>query len=309
MFIDISYNRPQLCANATWNPYGIIWAGQGLLGNEPYGLFIDQRDIIYGLTYGTSVVHVWRRNSTIPIRNITGGLSNSESVFVASDDDVYVDNGAQSSKRRVDKWTTNSSSGTRVMNVTGACTGLFMDRTNNLYCAMWNKHRVIRAPMNGSVTTAVIVAGNGSAGSSSNLLNGPVGIFIDDDFNLFVADSQNDRIQRFSIGNLTGTTVLGVGIPTGASLNFPRSVILDADGNLYVADSSGHRIVRLGSDGFHSIIGCTGGSSNATNDLNEPATIAFDSLGNIFVMEKENDRLQLFELLVNSCGKLVSKLE
>ena len=41
------------------------------------------------------------------------------------------------------------------------------------------------------------------------------------------------------------------------------------------------------------------GAGNATNQLSKPSDLAFDSRGNLYVMDMENNRVQMFELINN----------
>ena len=58
-------------------------------------------------------------------------------------------------------------------------------------------HRVTRWKK-GATQGEIIVGGN-DAGNQANQLNSPVGLYIDTHGNLFVADYNNHRVQRFSI--------------------------------------------------------------------------------------------------------------
>lgn len=75
---------------------------------------------------------------------------------------------------------------------------------------------------------------------------------------LYVADKDNNRVQRWLIGALNGSTVAGRadGIP-GAALNelfSPTGTALDSSGNIYVADSGNHRVVFWESGEFSGTI-------------------------------------------------------
>jgi sugar lactone lactonase YvrE len=153
----------------------------------------------------------------------------------------------------------------------------------------------------------IIVAGTGSAGSSSNELDFPYGIFVNTNFDLYVADTGNKRIQRFQSGEKNGTTVAGQGIPQNLQLNHPTNVVLDSDGYLFIADNGNHRIIRSGFDQFECIIGCTGQSGAASNELNQPYAIRFDSYGNLYVSDEQNDRIQKFTIVTDFCGKCDQK--
>jgi hypothetical protein len=194
-----------------------------------------------------------------------------------------------------------------VAKFSGNCYGLFVDIENNLYCSIQSEHRVVKISLDGTNKTVISVAETGSKGSDSNQLSGHWGIFVDIDLNLYVADGDNNRIQRFQPGQLNGTTVAGNNIPNNLTLNHPTDVILDADGLLYIADNNNHRIIRAGPNEFQCIVGCTGKSGSASNELNKSYALRFDSYGNLYVADEYNDRIQKFSLATNSCGKYLEK--
>ncbi len=142
-------------------------------------------------------------------------------------------------------------------------------------------------------------AGTGCAGSESNMLNQSFGIYVDDNSNLYVADSGNNRVQRFRNGVSIGTTET-----TGLSLNKPTSVILDGDGYLFIVDSGNQRIIRSGPNGYQCLIGCSMPSCELPTQLCDPLTAIFDSHGNIFVTNQNQNGIQKFILSTNSCGKI-----
>ena len=119
----------------------------------------------------------------------------------------------------------------------------------SLYCSMGAMNRVVRQ-------VNVVVAGTGVNGSASNQLRSPAGIYVDKGFNLYVADMGNDRIQKFSYGQLNGTTVAGNGSVGTISLNRPQAVVLDGDGYLFIVESGSHRVVGSGPRGFRYVAAC-----------------------------------------------------
>jgi DNA-binding beta-propeller fold protein YncE len=81
----------------------------------------------------------------------------------------------------------------------------------------------------------------GTFGTGSGQLKYPFGIALDSSGNVFVTDSGNHRIQKFSSsGNFIKTSGT-VGSAVG-QFEFPMYVALDSSGNVYVADTSNHRI-------------------------------------------------------------------
>jgi DNA-binding beta-propeller fold protein YncE len=165
------------------------------------------------------------------------------------------------------------------------------------------KHQVIKKSLNNTTDPTIIVAGNGSSGSLSNMLNAPWGIFVDINFDLYVADSDNHRIQLFKSGELNAITLAGSEVPGTISLNQPSGIVLDADKYLFIVDRSSHRIVGQDSNGFRCLVGCSGSFGLESNQLKKPYALSFDSYGNMFVSDDQNHRIQKFILSTNSCGK------
>jgi hypothetical protein len=106
-------------------------------------------------------------------------------------------------------------------------------------------------------TTATIVFGQASmtsstAGCSASALNQPIGIALNSNSDLFVADSLNNRVVVFPAGSTTATTVFGQtgltanlqngGGESASSLNVPQSVAV-AGNAVYIADSSNNRVL------------------------------------------------------------------
>jgi hypothetical protein len=242
---------------------------------------------------------MWLEGSINFTKIISGDLNGPDSVFVTIAGDIYVDNGWNG---RVDKWTSNATNSTPAMYVSSSCYDLFIDVYDNLYCSMKNLNQVVMKSLYSSVSTSTIVAGIGCYGSTSYMLNNPVGIFVDINLNLYVADFGNNRIQFFLSGQLNGTTKAGNGTSGTISLYQPTGITLDADGYLFIVDYGNSRIVGSGPNGFRCLVGCSG-SGAASNQLSSPVTLSFDSYGNMFVTDTGNNRIQKFLLATNSCSK------
>lgn len=96
-------------------------------------------------------------------------------------------------------------------------------------------------------STGITVAGISSGpGVANNQLFGPWDVVVDDAYNVFVADTENQRIQKYKSGSAFGTTVAGYANgsygSSPSSLWSPTRVLLDSDGNIYVSDSANHRV-------------------------------------------------------------------
>ena len=122
--------------------------------------------------------------------------------------------------------------------------------------------------MVGIITT---VAGTGTAGYSgdggqatSAQLNAPLGVAVDAQGSLYIADDVDHRVRKVSGGIIT--TVAGTGSAgfsgdggqaTSAQLNFPFGVAVDTQGSLYIADYGNNRVRKV-SGGVISTVAGTG---------------------------------------------------
>jgi DNA-binding beta-propeller fold protein YncE len=133
----------------------------------------------------------------------------------------------------------------------------------------------------------------GSSGTANGQFNDHWGIAVDSSGNVYVADSGNDRIQKFTS---TGTFITKWGSYGADSGLFssPRSVAVDSLGNVYVTDSSNHRIQKFTSTGtFVTKWGFSGGGSGYLQ-FKYPLGIAVDTLDNVYVADTSNHRIQKF---------------
>ena len=290
----LSYNRPRFNPYTSWVRNGITFATSAVVGGTPWGLFVDVNNTVYLANRESSRIYIWREGSTGPSRNYTLPLSYPKSIFATANGDIYFDNGY--TDKRVERLRPNMNSSTSIMIVKNDCYGLFVDITNVLYCSLYDQHQVTAKSLNGTDDTWIVAAGTDCVGSSSNQLRYPLGIFVDTNLDLYVADCGNNRIQLFSANQVNGRTLPIVGVTDIYTLNCPSAVILDGDGYLFIVDSENHRILGSDSNGFRCIIGCIGAGS-ASNKLDSPLAFSFDSYGNIYVVDRDNSRIQKFNLI------------
>ena len=292
----MSYNRPKFNAYAAWSANAIAFANSIAVGSLPSGIFIDTNNTVYVIDRTTNRIQIWFENSTIPAKTISSNLSNPNSIFVGINNDIYVSHGVNLSGR-VEKRSYDTNDITIVMNISDICDGLFVDVNNVLYCSIYNDHKVVTKSMDTPLDVVTVVAGTGCGGSTSNQLLHPRGIFVDTNLDLYVADSGNNRIQRFRLNRLDAETIEIKGRMETIQLNEPSAVVLDADRRLFIVDFKNNRIIGSGPDNsFRCIIGCYGNGS-ASNQLSGPINMAFDRHGNIFVVDQNNHRIQKFPLL------------
>ncbi|CAF0729243.1 unnamed protein product [Adineta steineri] len=305
--VNVSYNRPKLCPNATWDQNGTTVANETVIGHRPHALFIDNNNNLYVANHERDKIVRWLKGHNESKDIVSAKLSEHSRLFVTTNGDIYFE--TENPKGQIYKWTESPQSCTCVANFGEPCRGLFIDINNTIYCSVHDKIKVISTSLNNSCNTLTTAAGEDSSRSLLYKLKDPHGIFIDINLNIYLAEAGNGRIQLFSSGQENGATVAGCGFPQNLDLNNPTDVILDADGNLYIAERGQNRIVRIGPSGYKYILGKQGTNKKLPDELNQPYSIRFDSYGSIYVADTHSDRIQKFTLATNSCNSTTTFVE
>lgn len=193
--------------------------------------------------------------------------------------------------------------------------GIAADSKGNIYVADTLYHRVRRIARDGRIFHFAGTS-NGTSGSigdnglaTAARLNGPTSLAVDGDDNLYIADTGNSRVRVINTTTGIITTYAGTGgggyagdnaLAIAATLNGPAGLAFDAAGNLFIADLRNHRIRRVDRDtrlittvagNGEAGDGGDGGAATAAR-LNQPADVAIDSSGNLFIADQFNHRLR-----------------
>ena len=193
--------------------------------------------------------------------------------------------------------------------------GIALDLAGNIYIADTNDNRI--RMVTGSTGIITTIAGNGNSGYSGDngtataaQLNRPIGVAIDTAGNIYIADTNNNRIRMITISTGYIATIAGDGIygysgddgpATAAHFDFPFGITLDPTGNIYIADTYNNRIRMITiSTGVITLIagngnsGYSGENGSATvAQLNTPTGVALDTAGNIYIADEGNDRIRM----------------
>jgi trimeric autotransporter adhesin len=176
--------------------------------------------------------------------------------------------------------------------------GVAVDSAGNLYIADTGNNRIRRVTPGGVISTV--------AGGTTDQLNAPAGVAVDGVGTVYVADTGNNRVRRLTGGTLTtlaGTGTAGFsgdgGAATAAALWQPRGVAVDAAGNVYIADRWNRRIRRVATNGIITTVagvgtmGFTGdGGSALAAQFGDPAGVAVDAAGTIYIADHSNQRIR-----------------
>jgi len=242
--------------------------------NQPLGVAIDQMGNIYVADVGN---HVIRKIST----------SNEVSTYAGNGQAGFTDGSANAASFN-------------------GPSDVVVDSDGNLYVADINNHAIRKIDINGTVST---IAGSGKPGFTDSKgtaasFNLPVGLGIDSQKNLYIADLANHAIRKVDVGGNT-STVAGTGAAGDvdgsvavASFKLPYDVDVDGSGNLYIADDKNHkiRIIRInnsvetlagnGTEGFRN-----GMASEAMFD--DPTGVKVINSELIYVGDTENNLIRV----------------
>jgi tripartite motif-containing protein 71 len=131
----------------------------------------------------------------------------------------------------------------------------------------------------------------GSFGKGSGQFEAPRGVSVDSSGNVYVADTYNDRIQKFKSTGEFIKTWGSFGSDNG-KFRWPYDVDVDSSDNLYVADIKNNRIQKFSNTG--AFITTWGSDGKGNGQFSNPAGVAVDNSGNVFVTDVGNHRIQKF---------------
>jgi gliding motility-associated-like protein len=180
-------------------------------------------------------------------------------------------------------------------NCPGATLTVNSPTLNQLSKIIWYNGSTPVSTVNANTTPSIVtIAGGNGEGAAANQLSRVFGVAVDGAGNVYVADMNNNRVQKWAPGATSGVTVAGGNGPGTAAnqLNVPQGLFLDAGGNLYIVDNS-DRVLKwaLGASSGITVAGGNGWGSGA-NQLENPQQIFVDGIGNIYVADYTNQRIQ-----------------
>lgn len=203
---------------------------------------------------------------------------------------------------------------------------LAIEGSGNVYVVDTKNHRIQKFdatktdPTSGNLIVKFLLKW-GSLGTGDGQFNSPGGVAIDGAGNVYVADTKNHRIQKFSAdgrfllkwGSFCDlATRSGCTDPDGpgplnvgdGQFNSPEGVAVDPTGNVYVTDTGNHRIQKFRSDG--TFIFALGSRGNGDGQFESPSGVALDGAGNLYVADTGNDRVQSIGLFLIKWGRSVN---
>ena len=129
----------------------------------------------------------------------------------------------------------------------------------------------------------------------------PHGFFLDADRNVWTTDARGEDGKGHQVFKFTpdGTLLMTLGTAGVAgdgqnTFDGPADVVVAPNGDIFVVDGHGNnRVVKFAKDG--QFIMEWGGEGTGPGQFNEPHCLAFDSRGRLFVGDRVNQRIQVFD--------------
>lgn len=131
----------------------------------------------------------------------------------------------------------------------------------------------------------------GTAGTGAGQFRGLDGVAVDPGGSVYVADTGNARVQKFTAEGAF-LTQWGSGGQGPGQFGNASDVAVGPDGSVYVADTSNHRIQRFTTDGV--FVSQWGTNGSLDGQFNAPLGVAAGPDGSVYVADTGNNRIQRF---------------
>jgi uncharacterized protein (TIGR03437 family) len=178
--------------------------------------------------------------------------------------------------------------------------GMKADANGDVFFINLLASRLEEATAAGKISTIAgagpnLFTGDGGPAAAATFAS-PNAIAFDKQGNLYVADTNNNRIRRIDASGMV-STVVGSGGPIynqdpacspdqSSFLRHPQGVAVDAAGDIFIADTGKNRVLKVTPDGTQSVI---------ATQLSAPQGVLADGAGNIFVTDSGNSALRKIE--------------
>lgn len=206
--------------------------------------------------------------------------------------------------------------------------GLAIDQYDNIYIAEIHNNAIRKIDAITNLITTVAGCGvkgfHGDGGLAIHAkLNGPEGVCVDEQGNLYIADTFNQRIRKVDARTGIIDTIAGCGEAgyngesikaCDAKLNEPSGVVVDKKGNIYFNDYRNDRVRKVDLNGIISTFAGTGtkgysGDGEAADkaQINDVYGLGIDKNDNIYIMDSLNFAVRKIDAKTNVISTIVGK--
>lgn len=149
--------------------------------------------------------------------------------------------------------------------------------------------------------TITVIAGIGTRGAGPTQLNDPLDAKFDANGTLFVADTTNNRIQKYTNHSLTGTTL------SNLTLSSPTAIYIKNTNLIYILDSGNYRVQQWNNTIVVTVAGGNG-SGTTPNKIGQSYGLYVDNDDNIYISEHTNHRVTKWLKENRAAGIVVSHI-
>jgi predicted membrane-bound mannosyltransferase/DNA-binding beta-propeller fold protein YncE len=167
-------------------------------------------------------------------------------------------------------------------------------KDGTMYVADSRHHRVVHVDLDGNILKEWGTYADGAGTPIGNgTFNEPWGIALAPDGSVYVTDTWNHRVEKFTADGkfVTAWGVFGQG-ETPESFYGPRGLAVDSQGRVYVTDTGNKRVAVFDADG--NFLADFGSAGFEPGQFDEPVGIAIDRDGTVYVADTWNKRIQTF---------------
>ncbi len=177
--------------------------------------------------------------------------------------------------------------------------GVAVNRAGHIFLLNRGNHPLLEFAPDGSFIK--------SLGEGSTIWEAPHSIRFDAQDNMWLVDAANNLVVKF---DPTGRIVQALGrrlepwvfmthgieraIPAPASFYQPTDTAVGPDGSTYISDGYGNsRVVKFTREG--NLVKYWGDRGTKPGQFNTPHSLVFDQAGNLYVADRQNSRVQVFD--------------
>ena len=215
-------------------------------------------------------------------------FNNPTCVEIDANDTMYI---CDHHNYRVQMWTKGATTGIKIIDTTGADhpEALTFDKNKYLYLTGHNVHRVIRFPPDYS-SFAIVAGVSATASAALNDLDNPLGMDVDNNLNLYIAERDNKRVMKWAPNATSGTIVIG----TASTPKFYGLLLsLYTTDQAYVSSQDADAVYLWTFNASLPTVTLTQVNAS-TSTLNEPRGIEYDTYGNLYVADTKNKRVVMY---------------
>jgi trimeric autotransporter adhesin len=161
----------------------------------------------------------------------------------------------------------------------------------------------------GTAAGGYVNDGNAATNAALSL---PQNVAFDSAGNMYISDTVNQRVRKVDASTKIITTFAGTGVAgrrhgdghpaNQAAIRNPRGIVVDSSGNVYFSDSGNQCVRMVDTSGIISTFAGNGtggyggdGGPATSAELNQPAGLAIDSTGNIYIADTFNNAIRMVD--------------